>query len=381
VARQALLGRGNSRVAEHRFDEALADFGHARTDLEGAGDALGVARVDANLGMLELYRGRPAAALAYLPGAADRFQSFGALHELLLTLTGLVEAQLAMLQRDAAWATVERASALRERITDPDQRVDLLLNRAQVLTGSGRYREAQAALAQAGGIRTSGNRVLLARQRALAADLAARLGRWDEAEAATAAALADWPPAGADGDRATVLLVRQRALLALGRGEAARPLLDRTRAAPAAPAEEPGGVAEALAMAEWLHQAGDAARAARWFRFAAASADRRGVPAEIVAVAASWSPLLLDAGATDEAAAAIGRVASWAARDFDCALLQLRLFHALGQRDAWLNALRQAQALAGEREIPAAVLVPRAFDDHGAVQLTGAAEAARRPPP
>ena len=38
-----------------------------------------------------------------LPAAADRFQSFGALHELLLTLTGVIDAQLAMLQHDAAW--------------------------------------------------------------------------------------------------------------------------------------------------------------------------------------------------------------------------------------------------------------------------------------
>jgi DNA-binding winged helix-turn-helix (wHTH) protein/tetratricopeptide (TPR) repeat protein len=380
---QALLGRGNSRVAEHRFDEALSDFGHARTDLEGAGDMFGVARVDANLGMLELYRGRPAAALGYLPGAADRFQSFGALHELLLTLTGLMEAQLAMLQRDAAWATVERAAALRERITDPDQRIDLLLNRAQVLAGFGRYREAQAALTQAAGIAMSGNRVLLARQRALNADLAARLGRWSEADEASSVALAEWPSSGADGDRASVLLVRQRALLALGRDDFARGLLDRSRAVPATPAETPGSVAEALAMAEWLHHAHEAERSAQWFRFAAASADRRGVPAEIVAVAAAWAPLLLDAGATDEAAAAIGRVAPWSAHDFDCALLQLRLFHALGQRDAWLSALRQAQALAGDREIPAAMLIPRVLDGHGALQLSGpaAADATRRPPP
>ncbi len=321
---------------------------------------LGVARVDANLGMLELYRGRPAAALGYLPAAGERFQAFGALHELLLTLTGVIEAQLAMLQRAEAWATVERATALRERITDPDQRVDLLLNRAQVLAGLGRYREAQAALAQSAGIATSGNRVLRARQRVLEAELAARERHWDDAAAAALAALADWPAAGADGDRAAVVLIRQRALLALGRSAEAGRLLDRTRAPPAGAAEEPGGVADALAMAEWSQQAGDAPRAEAWFAHASASAERRGVPADIVAVAQSRAPLLLAAGRYDEAAAAIGRVASWAPRDFDAALLQLCLFHALGQRDAGFNALRQAQALAGEREIPSDLLTPAA---------------------
>jgi DNA-binding winged helix-turn-helix (wHTH) protein/tetratricopeptide (TPR) repeat protein len=371
----ARLGRANSRVAEHRYGDALADFGAARIDLESAGDLLGVARVDANMGMLELYRGRPAAALGYLPGAAERFQAFGALHELLLTLTGLIEAHLAMLQRDEAWATVERASALRERITDPDQRVDLLLNRAHVLMGNGRCREAQAALTQAGGMTTSGNRVLRARLLSLTAELAASLDHWDEAETAAAAALAEWPAAGADGDRAAVTRVRQRALLALGRDETAGALLDRTREAPRAAADDaaaldkPGAVADALAMAEWWQHTGDARRAAAWFAFATASADLRGVPAEILAVAHAQALVLLAAHAQEEAAAVVGRVAPWSARDYDAALLQLRLFHALGQREPWFNALREAQKLAGERAIPPALLSSRLPDAQAAVEI------------
>lgn len=362
---KARLGRANSLVAAHQYAQALADFGAARIELEGAGDVLGVARVDANLGMLELYRGRPAAALGYLPAAADRFQSFGALHELLLTLTGLLDAQLAMLQRAEAGATIERATQLRERITDPDQRVDLLLNRAQWFIGEGRHREAGEALAQARGIATSGNRVLAARQHSLEAALAAHEGRWPDAATAARIALADWPVAGADGDRAGTLLIQQRALLALGRDAEADALTDRTRQPDAEPATQPGRVSDAIAMGEWSARRGDAAAAEAWFAFAAASAERRGVPAEIVAVAQAWTPRLLDAGQTDQAAAMIGRVASWAARDFDAALLQLRLYHALGQREAWSNALRQARALAGERAIPdplATAPPPRASD-------------------
>lgn len=359
---QARLGRANSRVAERRFDDALVDFSRARVELEGAGDALGVARVDANLGMLELYRGRPSAALGYLAGAADRFQSFGALHELLITLTGLVDAQLALLQRDEAAATLERASALRERITDPDQRVDLLLNRTQVLLGAGRYRESADALAQARTSATSGNGVLRARLRALEADLALRQRRWADADAAASAALADWPSAGADGDRAAVVRGRQRALLALGREDEARALLDRARVPHTDAGDQPGVVDDALAMAEWSLHEGEADKAEAWLRFAAASADRRAVPAEMVAVVVARAPRLLADGAREEAAAAIGRVAPWAAHDFDSALLQLRLFHELGQREPWFNALRQAQALAGERDIPPTLLLAPAAD-------------------
>lgn len=367
---QALMGRANSRVPEHRYDEALADYGTARTDLERAGDPLGVARVDANLGLLELFRGRPAAALGYLLPAADRFQSFGALHELLVSLTGIVQAQLAMLQRNEAAASVERGWALRERITDPDQRVDLLLNQAEVQTGNGRLREAAAALAQARASTTSGNRVLQARLRALSADLAVEQDDWHEAADEAAAALAEWPPSGADEQRSWVVLLRQRALLALGQKTQAEALLDRGREPPEQPLGSGGVVTDALAMAEWTQHAGDGARAQRWFRFAAASADRRGVPAEIVLVAQAWSLVLLAAGDREQAAVVIGRIAPWAARDFDCALLQLRLFHSMDQREPWFNALRQAQALAGERAIPAALMEPRVLDTSSPLRLS-----------
>ncbi|MFC4819815.1 winged helix-turn-helix domain-containing protein [Dokdonella ginsengisoli] len=367
---QALTGRANSRVPERRYDEALADFGTARTDLESAGDQVGVARVDANLGLLELFRSRPAAALGYLLPAADRFQSFGALHELLLSLTGIVQAQLAMLQRDEAAATVERGWALRERITDPDQRVDLLLNRAQVLIGSGRHREAAAALAQARTGTNSGNRVLLARLRALGAELAAVREDWRAAADEAAAALAEWPSSGADDERSGIVLIRQRALLALGEEASAEALLERRREPPEQAADVPGVVTDALAMAEWAQHAGDSARALRWFRFAAVSADRRGVPAEIVAVARAYAPVLLATGERAQAAVVIGRVAPWAARDFDCALLQLRLFHAMDQREPWFSALRQAQALAGERAISTELLELRTTGNGGPLRLS-----------
>lgn len=368
---RALVGRGNTRVAEHRFDAALADFGGARVALERAGDALGVARVDANLGMLELYRGRPAEAFGYLGGAADRFQSFGALHELLVTLTGIIDAELSMLQRDDAWKTIERGWALRERVTDPDQRVDLMLDRAEVLIGFGRYREADVLLEAADRAMPSQNGVLTARTRSLIADLAARRGQWRKAADVSARALAEWPAAGADADRAPLILIRQRALIALGDTDVARGLVDRSRDVPAAPSDTPGSVADALAMAEWEARQGDAGRADRWFRQALANADRRGVPAEIVTVAKAYAPVLLANGQAEQAATVIGRVASWGSHDFDCALLQLELFHALAAREPWFNALRQAQSLAGEREIPPPLLTLPDVGHEQALRLTG----------
>src|SRR5690606_40718898 len=69
-----LSGRAVANAMEQRFDRALADFGLARIQLASAGDALAVARVDANLGVLEVDRGHPAQALPHLDRAARDFE-------------------------------------------------------------------------------------------------------------------------------------------------------------------------------------------------------------------------------------------------------------------------------------------------------------------
>ena len=355
----ALVGRGNTRVPEHRFDEALADFGAARVALESAGDALGVARVDANLGMLELYRGRPAAALGYLPPAADRFQSFGALHELLLTLTGVIEAQLAMLQHDAALATLERASAVRERITDPDQRVDLLLNRAQVFIGSGRYREAEAALLQAKGYSTSGNRVLLARQRSLDAELAVRaraLGGCRSGNTRRARGMAGIRRRRRSrGGRAAAPARAARARsrrrggklcsIALAR---CRKLLRKRRARSPMRSRWPNGRTSG-AMRNSPHAGSISRRPARIDAACPRKSSR--LPRRVRRRCSRRTPKRKQRRRSDASRRGPSTIST-------ARLLQLRLFHALGPREAWFNALRQTQTLAGEREIPAELLTP-----------------------
>jgi hypothetical protein len=46
------------------------------------------------------------------------------------------------------------------------------------------------------------------------------------------------------------------------------------------------------------------------------------------------------------------RVSAWAPHNYDAALVQVRLYHALGQTGAWHAALERAQSLAGERIVP-----------------------------
>src|SRR5690606_474048 len=119
----------------------------------------------------------------------------------------------------------------------------------------------------------------------------------------------------------------------------------------------PGGLYAGLAAAE---QAWPAAReaATRQYEAAFATALDIGVPADIAAVAVSWGERLIAAGDFARAGEIAGRVARWADHDFDCAVLQARLYRALGQRQPWQAALGQARALAGERELPAVLTTP-----------------------
>lgn len=348
---QALSGRGSSLVPAHRYADALAAMGEARAHLAAAGDSFGVARVDANLGMLELYRGRPAAALEYLGVAADRLQALGALHEWQITVTGLVQARLALLQHAEAQAAAERGWAVRERMTEHDQIIDITLNRAQVLLASGDLRASERLLADPL-IDRATNPVLATRALALQAELALQAQRWESAARLAERALAAWPASGADGERDFVALIAQRAWLAAGQGERAAAVFERGAAAPPAAAEPmPGQVPGRLARAEWRQAHGDAG-AGEEFQAALRLAERGGVPADLALVASSYVPYLLERGDLDAARAVAGRVAPWAARDFDCALVQLRLFHALGQGEAWAAALRQTLDLAGQRPVP-----------------------------
>ena len=347
---QALSGRGSSLIPAHRYADALAAMGEARVHLAAAGDSFGMARIDANLGMLELYRGRPAAALEYLATATEHLQALGALHEWQIAVTGLVQARLALLQYAEARAAADQGWAVRERMTDPGQLIDITLNRAQVLLAAGDLRGAERLLADPL-IDRAVNPVLATRALALQADLALQAGRWDSAARLAERALATWPASGADGERDFVALIAQRALLAAGHGDRAAAVFDRTGAPPAPAEPMPGQVPGRLARAEWRQAQGDAAAAAE-FRAALQLAERGGVPADLALVAASYVPYLLDQGDLDGARAVAGRVAPWAARDFDCALVQLRLFHALGQGEAWAAALRQTLDLAGQRAVP-----------------------------
>jgi hypothetical protein len=159
------------------------------------------------------------------------------------------------------------------------------------------------------------------------------------------------------GTRARLLLLSIRAQLALGNREASARALTAAREWGARHTGDDVRMHVELAIAAQAVANADPVAADAAFEAALAAADASRIPANLLVAAVAAAPRLIQSGRLDRAAIVIGRVAPWAMRTYDAALLQLRLHRVLGQVAPWQAALEQAIALAGERTIPPAVRV------------------------
>ncbi|MDH5824758.1 winged helix-turn-helix domain-containing protein [Luteimonas sp. RD2P54] len=343
----ALNGRGVTRSALGDFSGALQDLGRARILLARSGDLLSVARVDANLGHLEEQRGRPAQSVEYLGKAAAEFRRFGAIQELVSMHAALAVTHLRLLQPEQARASIERAWALRDQVTDVTQATNIALGLAEVMIREGRFEQAHALLDRHGdGPVLPGD---LHRADALRAELALRSG-----DAARAVAIVDQALRGWSEDAWASRLQRMQWLRQQAALQADQPL----RQDLVDSGEDPVTghlLAAIVARADGRHADAEAG-----YRAAVARAEQQGIPGSIAQAVLAYAPWLIERGELAEATALVGRIAPWARRDFDLALLQLRLFHALGQAESWEQALQDARRLAGERPIPGPLQRPPA---------------------
>jgi DNA-binding winged helix-turn-helix (wHTH) protein/tetratricopeptide (TPR) repeat protein len=359
VLGRAYIGLAAAAVNIGRFDEAADNLGRARVAAGLAGDNLQLALIDANEGVLDNARGRHAEALPILHRAAERFRQFGTLNELFLTVAAEMKAHLALLDASAALAVSDSVWTLRERLDNPGSRTALELQRARALAASGRLADARVlldALARDAPPEATG----------LPGDVASESARVHLAAGDATAALNDartavarLPTIDEARERARAWLTWSRALRAAGRIAEAREQVDALSHWASTHAAMPSvTLFAALAEAEQAAAEDHRDDAAKRYDTALGDAERWAVPADLAAVAVSYGNSLIAGADFERASAVIGRVARWADRDFDCALLQARLYHALGQRATWQSALERARALAGERAIPPALQNP-----------------------
>ncbi|MBN8728142.1 MAG: winged helix-turn-helix domain-containing protein [Xanthomonadales bacterium] len=345
---EALAGRGVARAALGRMDEALADLGQARGEMERAGDTYGAIRVDANRGIFELARDRPADALPWLQDAARRFEEFGAVGPVLSTLDAVSDAHAMLLQWDEALAVDERRWALRQK-ADPMQGYLMGVDRSRTLLAVGRLGDAEQTLDTIEADYPGMRRPIAQGLNAMRAELAWARGRHAEALLQARQGLAD-APCRTDGFPCDTLgLIYQRALVASGDidREAVPPVL---RDIP--PDEIPESAFVDVVRAEWAAARGDKTAAEANFSAGLRRATHAGTPADLVRVVNAYSRWLIGEKRLDEAAAVAGQVAFWADQDFSSALLQLELTHAIGAGGPQAAALARVQGMAGERVVP-----------------------------
>jgi DNA-binding winged helix-turn-helix (wHTH) protein len=354
---RAFTGRAIGRSTQEKYDDALADFAQARVVLDGVGDRLGVARVDANVGILDGHRGRFAEAVPVLAAAADRLAAFNDLTNELYARVTLAQVRLGLLEAGAALADERRLAELVAHEPNAERRRYANLTRAEVLAANGRQDEATALLNQvredAG---ASADVVLLGWAQGLAARWALAADPVTAAREAQAALNAPWEE---ESSRmfADTWLTLVRARLAQPDGatalEAARAALDGFEAWAARKRDPAIDVSLWLARAEVAAASGEQSVARPAYEHALAAAEVSRIPADWLMVAESEVPWLLAQGESARAAAVVGRAAGWAEHDFGAALLVARLHSALGNQAAAQTALSQVRRLAGERPVPA----------------------------
>lgn len=351
---QAYLGRAASAAEQRQFASASADYARARIAFRQANDTLALIRVSADEGFVDLEQGRPAQALPELADATNGFKRWGALNEAILTFIGQIGCDLDLLDNRAAMQAADMAAAIAQRIDNPATLASLSLARARALVAVGRLREARAILDR---LRS---KPALASTAASAGVVLARMDM-DSDNVAVAAGLAEQAVTVLDSasdarSRAEAWLIEIRAALRRGDRSKAQDAINRLDGWARQINDAHARLCASLAQAEYAKRFDDAGEWRQAFVKARDLAMQNAIPLEISSVARSYADALLAANDTTAAAVEVGRVTRWSDQDFDCAVIEARLYAALGRNEARQNAVARARTLAGERSIPADAL-------------------------
>ena len=347
------MRRGVARSLLERYDDALADFAQARIAMQLAGDSLGLAQVELNEGALNGMRNHPDAALTSFERAADQLERFGVPNELATALTNQVVAHRALLQPRAALAASERGMALLAGPLTIDTAHLIQLRRAQALLDVGRWREADGLLGELARAidpaREPGSAPLVAVERAR---LALARDQAEQALALVAPVLDEALGPELENAQAEAWTIALRAQRRLGRSGDAAAGIERFGAWAEASTNSSVRIQFALAQAEQAFAEGRVAAADALYAQALSDANRQNVPLDLAEVAIAYADNLIARDELRRAVPVAGQLDRFAAEDFDSAVLQARLFLALGQAQAGRSALDRARLLAGERPLP-----------------------------
>ncbi|MBO9661359.1 winged helix-turn-helix domain-containing protein [Dokdonella sp.] len=348
---RAYMGRGVVHASRNEFGAAMADFGQARVDLQRAGDRIGTANLEINVGMAEVNRGRIEQGIAALDRAIPILSGFGVRDQLVISLHNKAYAQLGLLDVGGALATSQRAMELAAQLPNQVFGRRVAAARARALFAAGRLRETDELIRRfdpqpddpsQSDTEFSVLRAALLGERGDYAALAAQ----GDALLARVARSVDPTGQGLLSEASWMVI---DAALRLGRIDRAEQVLQRLKSAPPAPEDLDRRWIEKLAEARLL-----AARkqpgAEAAFDATLGLAEERGTPSALVVAATAWLPVLLQSGELERAASLGGRLVPYADRDYHAARATAQLYRALGRDGLAGEAEARLRLLAGERE-------------------------------
>ena len=356
VLAQAYLSRSWMNTYAWRLDEAAADIGLARAAYALSGNALGVARAEFFMGLLEERRMHPDAALASQRRAAAGFERLGMRSMLPVTLDAATVAQRMLLEFADELKTTDGFWPPEAHVEDLHMQLELAMARAIALADNGRLAEASAlvdrVLRQAD---PAGDAGLVSLAREQQAQGSFWQGDYPAAEAAAGEAMTSSLEDDDRRDYAQTWLLKMRAMQQQGKTAEAGAELSRMQAWLAKLGKEDAWCALYLSLAE-AEQAMSLGRqepSLRAYRTAMDAAEALDVPALRVEVGQSYAQALIELGMLERAQAISGNLQAWAGSDMRVPWVQAQLYAALGKAEASRKALARARQLAGERKLPA----------------------------
>lgn len=369
-AGEAVTVRGHARfllgnvVAINRgVDAAREHLARGRADLESTGDVLRLSSLNNNLGVLAVLEDRYTEALRSLDRAA---RSAAALHDVgseLRARANMVEVRLGLLEPRTALELEPRIEELLARSDNPELTALGQLARTALFAANGRLRAADGAWVEVTNALERGGELPAARTWAhvLRAEQLARGGKLEGAVELAATTVEEALARNDDllddyVGRAWLIVLRGR--LAAGDVAAAAEIAATMDGWAADSPARAAATYAALARAELAAAEGRDETATAAFEHALTVAEAGQVPLRSLQVAQRYVPWLLDDGRhgrsdPERALLVADRVAPYARQDYRAALVQLRVYQALGLSSAWRASLERALALAGERSIPA----------------------------
>lgn len=347
---EIMMGLGTSHGALRQFPAAATELMRAKDLLEYSGDWLAVARVEAQMGALQIAQHRFADALPQLQRAATQFEAYGAVDDWVIAIADVLDARRALLHWSDGIEASDQVARLVAQVADPTLLARIQSRRADIMLGSGRLKEA-AALWRAAHVAGSRGHAVDQHLQIQQAELALMQG--DASGAAQLAQAVLQAPSHTlpahHHDRAALTYIRAVRQSRPG-NDADLQLMGLTGITPTSPS---ANATRTAAHAEWLLSR-DATAGESLLGAALSAVPHPAIPADQVALAQTLTDhQLAQHRLDDRTRTMVAELAPWADQDFAVAVLRARVYLADGVGAELQTALTKVQRLAGERPLPA----------------------------